>query len=527
MINIKKFIFLGIGLGLHIEEIHKKITGKEYLIIEDDLEQFRLSLFTLNYAKIAQNTKLYFWVFDDPNYSQIVTDFFNNSFVDNQYIKFYHLHNHKDIKLKTIQSIIASQEHLLFNYSNYLNQSLQPLEYFKNKCPFLNFSIKWNDNIFTNKPTILVAAGPSLKKNIKWLRKHQDKFIIVAVSAALLSLENENIIPDIVTHFDGFKDSLAHFDKLRSTEFLQESLFVFSSSVSKAHINKINNEYLYFYENLTQYKKESGSINGICVGSYTFGLLLHMGATQLYLLGLDLALDQKSGQTHTDDHVNSKKLNLSKHNEVENTFSLLNSTISTKGNFTSMVMTTSLFKRSIKEIDMASEQKSTEQFIYNLSDGAFFKGTLPLQISDIETSVWPTIEKQSLRGSIQQLLTEHSKQELTEKEYESIKNSVIHAKKLKQAIIDYQAKKVTSNTNEYKQRLTALLNSLFREQTYTLSIIYIYYGRYILPYIFDILNTKELKNPKQHMRTINKMLIPILLEIEKIYEEKLKKLIKE
>ena len=43
--TIDKFIFFGVGLGLHVGAIDKKIASKVYLIVEDDLELFRLSLF--------------------------------------------------------------------------------------------------------------------------------------------------------------------------------------------------------------------------------------------------------------------------------------------------------------------------------------------------------------------------------------------------------------------------------------------------------------------------------------------------
>ena len=35
---IEKYIFIGVGLGIHIELTHKKIKSEEYFIIEDDLE---------------------------------------------------------------------------------------------------------------------------------------------------------------------------------------------------------------------------------------------------------------------------------------------------------------------------------------------------------------------------------------------------------------------------------------------------------------------------------------------------------
>lgn len=61
--NVKefhKFIIFGVLLGIHIPLIHEKLNSDVYLIIEPNLEFFRLSLFVTNYANLATKTKLYF-----------------------------------------------------------------------------------------------------------------------------------------------------------------------------------------------------------------------------------------------------------------------------------------------------------------------------------------------------------------------------------------------------------------------------------------------------------------------------------
>ena len=52
--EIKKFIFLGTLLGRHIPSIEKKIDAQLYLVLEKNLEIFRLSLFTVDYTVLAK-----------------------------------------------------------------------------------------------------------------------------------------------------------------------------------------------------------------------------------------------------------------------------------------------------------------------------------------------------------------------------------------------------------------------------------------------------------------------------------------
>ncbi|MBA1433204.1 MAG: motility associated factor glycosyltransferase family protein [Epsilonproteobacteria bacterium] len=529
MKKIQKFVFLGTGLGLHIETVHKKIKAKAYLIIEDDLELFRLSLFTLNYAKLATGSKLYFWIFDDEDYQDIVSDFLSEFYVDNHYIKFFHLPYHKEIKFKQIQSIIASQEHLTFTYTALLQQYLKPLSHLKHNYPFINIANKWHNTEFSTKPVLMIAAGPSLQNNIEWLQHNKEKFILVAVSAALSLLEKYNITPDIVTHIDGFEASLVHFDNLKSKTFLQNTLCIFSASVTQEHIERVNTDKLFIYQNLTQYKENFGSIVAPCVGSQTIDLLLRFGSKEIYLMGLDLALNQTTGETHANTHIQSKKLDLTQNDEIQDTFTFANSTLSVKGNLRENVVTTSSFISSINAINrFLNEDKDATQSIYNLNDGAFFNHTNPTKVETIPTNTFQNINKSALQQALIEEFQSKSEIGMNEVEHSNIKTRIIHAKEMKEIIQRYQNKKINSSTEEYKKRFILFIDSLLAKKNgkrYDLSMVYFYYFNYIVTYIFDLLNTKELNNHKEHMKHINNELTKVLLEIEEYYEEELQRAI--
>lgn len=61
--KIFKIIYIGTGLGLHIYEIHKKIDAHSTLIMEDNLEIFRLSLFTTDYSIFSLKNRNLFYQF--------------------------------------------------------------------------------------------------------------------------------------------------------------------------------------------------------------------------------------------------------------------------------------------------------------------------------------------------------------------------------------------------------------------------------------------------------------------------------
>ena len=108
MSSIDKFIFVGVALGLHIPMLDAKVKASEYLIIEDDLELFRLSLFTTDYAKLAQSTKLYFSIADDDHLFLIrMLPFLDDSFFYNRYLKYAHFPTHSTISLSRFKMLYS------------------------------------------------------------------------------------------------------------------------------------------------------------------------------------------------------------------------------------------------------------------------------------------------------------------------------------------------------------------------------------------------------------------------------------
>ena len=101
---IKKAIFFGTGLGTHISFIAK---GAEqpvsFLIIEDDLELFRLSLFVTNFSDMAQTVRFVFSVMENEEaLKKSFKMFFEDAKEDNAYIPFFTFFTHYQEKAEKI-----------------------------------------------------------------------------------------------------------------------------------------------------------------------------------------------------------------------------------------------------------------------------------------------------------------------------------------------------------------------------------------------------------------------------------------
>lgn len=86
-----------------------------------------------------------------------------------------------------------------------------------------------------NIPAIIVAAGPSLDKNIKELKNAVGKAFIIAVDTSLNALAKENIIPDVCVTIDPIKPvSLLADEKMKNIPLI----YHFASNYEIAEIHK-------------------------------------------------------------------------------------------------------------------------------------------------------------------------------------------------------------------------------------------------------------------------------------------------
>ncbi len=345
MKKIYKFVFLGVGLGLHLIEIDRKIDSDVYMIIEDDLELFRLSMYVTNFKALANRNKvLIFSVFDeDETFRKKTERFLRTRHIYNHYIKFFQLLSHAPDKLKTMQEVIAAQDYLVFNHAATLAQVLRTFEHIEKKRKILNISKKLFWEVAKDRPILLLGAGPSLKKHLRWLKEHADQFVIVAVSALLPLLEKEKIVPDIIMHGHGFEDAMKHIENVDSMSFFNDSFAIFNAFTPLVFAASFRDENLYLYQGISEVIQGFGTMTASNIGGLSALLLLKLGVPELYLLGLDFALDQKSGSTHVGDHSYSRSVDIGREKELEDAVTSDN-VITIPGNFEESVATTLLFK---------------------------------------------------------------------------------------------------------------------------------------------------------------------------------------
>ncbi|MEW5831659.1 MAG: 6-hydroxymethylpterin diphosphokinase MptE-like protein [Campylobacterota bacterium] len=523
LLQIYKYIFLGTGLGVHMAQIHQKIKSHMYLFIENNLEIFRLSLFVTDYSSAFGGSELHFCIADTPaDFRERFNRFFHIGFLYNNYLKFSLFSDAYAHLIPQLQSFIASQSHLTYSHHRLLEKNARVLRTMEEGYRFLNLSNHHCDTVFSEKPVLLVAPGPSLDKNIEWLKSHHDQFIIVCVLNAVKALEKHAIVPHVVVHGDESEFHLLQtFARLENPDFLKDAFFILTPSIPMHVFTRYyKKEQIFLFEERTRYKQSFGHLEGFSVGELTYALCLLFDARSLYLLGLDLALDPETGRTHAGDHHNDTTLEGKNTLNDKNVLDLFASTMPVKGNFLATVFTTPLFEMSLHRMEYFTRlYKSENQHVYNLNNGAFFYGTLPTKVTSVEE--FTSLDQTLIHSRLESFFHDVSSSRLTPEESKQFDIRREHVQRTLEIITNFSESNVSSLQlffQEYSKMVSQLVQS---SGDIELAQIFTVYLEYISGYIGEFINSKNIDNPKRHTKKLQKIVVAQLLKLHNHYQTSL------
>lgn len=520
--EIPKFIAFGVLLGLHLPILQEKINSKAMLVVEPNLEIFRLSLFTVNYSELAKKTALFFSIAENEfEFRQTFGIFYGEIFIFNHYLKFLDISNSINFYSKIIQNFLISQSHYMFSYDRSFLTLHRTNSYINEDFKILNLKHQNISNIL-NKPVLILGAGPSLQNKINFVKEKREYFTIIAIYATLPLLEKNEIIPDIITQYDAQDIQVLNtLNKLQNKNFFDKSIFIFASHVNKKLITNFPKERIFIFQALFEIKENFGILTSPSIGELTYAIGLILEAKEIYLLGLDLALDTETGNSHIEGHSGAGAFNELKdlENSLEEQYTFRNHTILVKGNFLPQVKTVPVFKASIDAFAQFCQlYKNSSTKVYNLSNGAYLYDTIPLHIKDIKFSHLPKFDIHLARENIFGKLINISEIGYSEFDLNKFDLKLISAKKIKNEINSFLKSKF-KDFEEYKNHLINLIQFIVFEKhdcqdLQNIILNYCFHNLHHIFYLFDI--TQE-SNKKKFIYEINKNLFTQINKIINTY----------
>lgn len=519
---IDKYFFFGNYLGTHLVEFQEKMKFKSCFIYEPNLEIFRLSLFVTDYKSLNNKSKIIFAVMeDDKDFIEKVNVFLGS-------IDIYSNYNIKNCQIIQMDNAIINKifdelylsSNVTFDYAKMFYTNLYLITKHINKFKIL--TTKKKDATFSisnNKPVLLLGAGPSLGKNIDWIKNNQNRFIIVAIGGTYKKLFDNGIIPDIVTTVDPQYEVLnrTHFNE-NDVKLLENTIVLASINTPTKILNRFNQEKLFLYEIGKNFKNNSTPYSGVSVGETSLLILLDMNIKDIYLLGTDLAFDKETGLSHYSGYANKKenykddKLNQA----LETGYSSAKEFIEVKGNKNDKVITNRMFALSINQyVRIINHIKKSHQNVYNLcEDGAFIEGTILLDKKDIACA--ENINKGFLLNNLEKI----NEFGLRKDELKDLNKKILNLSKCKKSLDDLFLKNKSINISDFNEKIVSFINLINKGSHEVFMQIILNYFNLIIPYVYYSLNDSKLedKDKKNKLRQTEKVLYKQLKNLLELYE---------
>lgn len=528
--RVNKLIFAGTLLGRHIPKIANKLDAKLYLVFERNLEIFRLSLFCVDYSVLAKRGVI-FSIMDKKEDEKKKIELFCNIYeLDNYLIKVSTTNINIGQFIDQVLLELISKKSSIYDYNRkmyvYLNRTTK---YISESYNILNFNeINKNFDFFEDKPILYIAAGPSLDDNLEWIRINQNKFFIVTIGAIYKKLIQNDITINMIISLDEQLSILndSQFDDESINKISSNTIILASTMTHERILKKFNKKNLFLYEVFHSLIQDNIAFNGPSVGEITLDILIKMNAKNIYLIGLDMALNQNTGLTHSENSnsgIDSFHLYSS---EDRNTFGLRKNILKVKGNLLDEVFTTALFNTSINFLEKyILSTKSISTNIYNLSiHGAYFISTIPLKVTDSRLK-----KLEELNLNTDKLIVSLNKYSIINLNGNNKNIFKLHLdflnNKIEQKFLEFENYEIKF-FDDFLSFVVDFINIFYKQKDFVFFDILTNYYNIIFPYLNYCFNDERIKEETKKIKIIQKIFLEQISGLVKDYIVFLERVIK-
>lgn len=298
------YVVFGLGLGYHIKAFCELDDGIYIDIIEPDLQVIKAACCTMELTWLYDNDRVR--LIYDPEYTKFqkyLTD--DISFIIH-YPSFRHVT--KDIVRLQLEKYFISD-------SGKRNFRIQFENNYRDNIANCDGYVDELESEFREKNAIIVAAGPSLDKNIELLRNRPDNVVVVAVGTVFHKMAALGINPDYVI----FLDAQPHlYSQIEGLEDMEIPIICATTACKRIARQYKGRKYLICqkgYDRAEEYAKERNYQTyetGGSVSTIALDLCIRLGCKSIAYLGLDLAFTD--GHTHasnaSDDIAAHEEMNV-------------------------------------------------------------------------------------------------------------------------------------------------------------------------------------------------------------------------
>ena len=413
--DVKSFpncLMIGIGLGYHLARLYEQVEIENLVLVEPDPDLFYASMFAFDWSNLLDYLHesehlIHFIIGVDTDHLFLdIEAAYKKSglFLSGSWFTYIHYINDETRKTwDEIKKHFDQIHEAIGFFDDHLFATSQGIELINNKHKFvLNKPLKKE---YKDLPVFVIGAGPSLDHDIPFLRKYQDKAIVVACGTAIDSLYHAGIKPDFYVNLERtFNIGDSTLGVIPDQKFLQDIIIVASDTCHRNTLKYFKNSAIFakndepFFPYLTAYYPELEKIQEIklsnpVVGNAGLASAIYFGFENIYLFGVD------NGKKIGTNNMHSSYTTLYTNRGVVDNAGPYQIEKVLPGNFGGQCESSFFFVMSGHNISflLQMEKLNNEKLVcHNCSDGIFMENTIPTHSEDLikEFSAKPDIDKQ-------------------------------------------------------------------------------------------------------------------------------------
>lgn len=276
------YIVWGLGLGYHIRELFRLDDGISVHVFESDLDVIYHCLMAVDFSGLI--TSEGFYLIYDPNFKKIISAL--DGATEGLIIHNPSMRHIKDVKIREQMEMFFIRDSGKRNAAIlFENNSRENFKYYDEYVDGLRLD-------FEGKDVVIVAAGPSLDKNVNLLKNKKPNMIILAVETVFRKLLNLGIDVDYMIVTDANSRVYAHISGL---EDRQIPMLYLATAYKRFAMNYKGKKYLICqngYDKAEELAQKNGwhlYETGGSVSTTALDVCIHLDCRSIAFIGLDLA----------------------------------------------------------------------------------------------------------------------------------------------------------------------------------------------------------------------------------------------
>jgi len=393
-------VFLGTGLGYHIDWLSRKVQIVNGIVIEREPEKFAVSLYTTDWAGICsrfakRGRSLTFAIGKAESLQEIRALVSRSMTKDVPFYPFFSTYYNHLADVEIVRGVLETAKDLSVvsaNWIDYDNEMVRLKNSLHNFSKDGQFIARAPDREL-EKPIVVVGSGPSIDKRIDDLKAIRDKVTVISAGTGLRALLAADVIPDFQLELD--PGNLVYLFHSGTDRELLKKVTLLAVNEVNPKVPELFKEVIYFlkFDNALPHLLgcESNAFNGCnpTVTNAALSIGYSLGAKEVYLFGTDYGFESEE-RDHADHSIYGKKSEAgvsqrmrsadakkATARKVFETESVTGGTILTRSDYF-------VAKRSVEDLVFWLESGGRPFSVYNCADGARIEGVEWLSSSQLK-----------------------------------------------------------------------------------------------------------------------------------------------